>query len=67
MTNHIFEYFNWDTFPNKEEDKDNIKTRFDMDGLVVYIGEYSISIDRLFYIINHSKKVIYKDLTSNIK
>lgn len=67
MTKHIFDYFDWNTFPNKEEDKDNVKTRFDMNGLVVYIGEYSISIDRLFYIINHSKKVIYKDLTSNIK
>lgn len=58
---HVFEHFKPGDF-----NLDEVGTRFQNNTLVIYYGEYSVSIERFFYIVKTSKYVTLADFKGNI-
>lgn len=52
---HIYDHFDFGTFPEGEDAKVKMGTKFTTSDLVVYYGDYSISFEQIWRII-HSKK-----------
>ncbi len=60
---HIYDHFDFSTFPEKEKSKEKMGTRFSTSDLVVYYEEYSIGFEQIWRIINSKKntKIIFDD------
>lgn len=60
---HIFDHFDFDTFPDKEVAKTRMGTRFKSDDLVVFYEDCYIPLNQVWNIVNSKKnaKVTFKD------
>lgn len=61
---HIFDHFDFSTFPDKEDSKAEMGTRFTSDDLVLFYKDYFISLSQISRIINSPKsnKVTFNDM-----
>jgi hypothetical protein len=55
---HIYEHFDFSTFPEGEAAKEKMGTMFTSSDLVVYYDDYAISFEQIWRIINSKKNNI---------
>jgi hypothetical protein len=60
---HIFDHFDFGTFPDGENSKEKVGTRFTSDDLVIFYEDFVISFNQFWRIINSKKdnKITFSD------